>query len=263
MDIHKPKAAHSWREFLVEIGTIICGILIALGLEQVVEWMHWRHQVAEAREGISVELGGLLGLGQARADTLPCVERRLDELASLVDTAELKGELPAFGPPGFPSMAGWSSGVWQSAVAGQVSTHLTRAELRAYTAAYNFMAQIASTNRRELDVWTTLYGLAGPGRRFQATEPAVYRQAIAEARTLDNFIAGTGLRAGQVAEAGRLHFDTEFYRQYRDGSYQAIRRSLCQPFSGAPPAHYGASPLEGYLGRTRASPMTAKSLGYR
>ena len=26
MEIHKPKAAHSWREFAVEIGTIVCGI---------------------------------------------------------------------------------------------------------------------------------------------------------------------------------------------------------------------------------------------
>jgi hypothetical protein len=34
MDIHSPKAAHSIREFLIEIGTIICGILIALGLER-------------------------------------------------------------------------------------------------------------------------------------------------------------------------------------------------------------------------------------
>ena len=33
MEIHKPKAAHSVREFLIEIGTIVCGILIALGLE--------------------------------------------------------------------------------------------------------------------------------------------------------------------------------------------------------------------------------------
>lgn len=30
MDIHKPKAAHSFREFLIEIGTIVIGILIAL-----------------------------------------------------------------------------------------------------------------------------------------------------------------------------------------------------------------------------------------
>jgi hypothetical protein len=37
MEIHKPKAAHNVREFLIEIGTIVCGILIALGLEQAVE----------------------------------------------------------------------------------------------------------------------------------------------------------------------------------------------------------------------------------
>lgn len=34
MDIHKPKAAHSWREFLTEIGAIVCGILIAIRLER-------------------------------------------------------------------------------------------------------------------------------------------------------------------------------------------------------------------------------------
>ena len=45
MDIHRPKAAHSIREFLIEIGTIICGILIALGLEQGIEWLHWNHTV--------------------------------------------------------------------------------------------------------------------------------------------------------------------------------------------------------------------------
>ena len=36
MDIHKPHAAKNWREFAVEIGTIVVGILIALGLEQVI-----------------------------------------------------------------------------------------------------------------------------------------------------------------------------------------------------------------------------------
>ena len=56
MDIHKPKAAHSWREFLIEIGTIICGILIALGLEQVVESVHRGSEVREAREALHKEL---------------------------------------------------------------------------------------------------------------------------------------------------------------------------------------------------------------
>ena len=56
MDIHKPKAAHSWREFAVEIGTIICGILIALMLEQVVEAVHRNVEVKETREALRAEL---------------------------------------------------------------------------------------------------------------------------------------------------------------------------------------------------------------
>jgi hypothetical protein len=49
MEIHRPKAAHSIGEFLVEIATIICGILIALGLEQAIETLHWRHEVEVER----------------------------------------------------------------------------------------------------------------------------------------------------------------------------------------------------------------------
>ena len=56
MDIHKPKAAHSIREFLIEIGTIICGILIALGLEQVVEGLRVQREVAETREALNAEI---------------------------------------------------------------------------------------------------------------------------------------------------------------------------------------------------------------
>jgi hypothetical protein len=34
MHIHKPKPLHGIREFLSEIGVIVVGVLIALGLEQ-------------------------------------------------------------------------------------------------------------------------------------------------------------------------------------------------------------------------------------
>jgi hypothetical protein len=56
MDIHKPKAAHSIREFLIEIGTIICGILIALALEQAVEALRVQREVAETRAAIHAEI---------------------------------------------------------------------------------------------------------------------------------------------------------------------------------------------------------------
>lgn len=56
MDIHKPKPVHNWREFLTEISTIICGILIALALEQGVETAHHQQEVREAREALHQEI---------------------------------------------------------------------------------------------------------------------------------------------------------------------------------------------------------------
>lgn len=45
IDIHPaPHAALSWREFLTHIATIVLGIIIAIGLEQVVETIHRHHQ---------------------------------------------------------------------------------------------------------------------------------------------------------------------------------------------------------------------------
>jgi len=52
IDIHPPhKSDHTWTDFFIHIGTIILGILIALGLEQSLESLHQRHQLHELREG--------------------------------------------------------------------------------------------------------------------------------------------------------------------------------------------------------------------
>ena len=56
MEIHKPKAVHSIREFLIEIGTIICGILIALGLEQALEVSHWGHKIETVQRGLERQM---------------------------------------------------------------------------------------------------------------------------------------------------------------------------------------------------------------
>ena len=66
MDIHRPKAAHNIREFLTEIGTIICGILIALGLEQGIEAIHWAEKVHTANEQINAEVGAIYTYARER-----------------------------------------------------------------------------------------------------------------------------------------------------------------------------------------------------
>jgi hypothetical protein len=57
-----------------------------------VEALRWRAEVAETRRRLSVGPGALMGQ-EFRARTSICVERRLDELAAVVDDAARKGRL--------------------------------------------------------------------------------------------------------------------------------------------------------------------------
>jgi hypothetical protein len=56
LDVHPAHhAANSWRDFFVHIATIVLGLLIAVGLEQTVEYIHNQVQVAEFRKTLATE----------------------------------------------------------------------------------------------------------------------------------------------------------------------------------------------------------------
>ncbi len=72
MDIHKPKPWHGWRELAKEVGTIVLGVLIAIGLEQTVEALHHRDQARDMtaklrQEGIENRRVIAYDLGVCRA----------------------------------------------------------------------------------------------------------------------------------------------------------------------------------------------------
>ena len=56
LDVHPAHhAANSWRDFFIHIATIVLGLLIAISLEQIVEYFHHRSEVAETREALHRE----------------------------------------------------------------------------------------------------------------------------------------------------------------------------------------------------------------
>lgn len=56
LDVHAShETVHTWKGFFIHIATIVIGLLIAVGLEQTVEYFHHRHQVAEMRKALDVE----------------------------------------------------------------------------------------------------------------------------------------------------------------------------------------------------------------
>jgi hypothetical protein len=56
LDVHPPHApTHTWRDFFIHIATIVIGLIIAVGLEQTVEYIHHRHQLSEIHESLRLE----------------------------------------------------------------------------------------------------------------------------------------------------------------------------------------------------------------
>ena len=136
MHIHKPKPLHGVREFSSEISVIVVGILIALGLEQTVESLHWRHKVEQAEVRLRADLQYDITFAAQFGVLEPCAEAYLDRIQTdLVkhDAAEIM-RLYDFGPP-FERGA-WESVAWESAVASQIGDHIDNDRFQDYSEAF-------------------------------------------------------------------------------------------------------------------------------
>jgi hypothetical protein len=82
VDIHKPKPWHGFREFLKEYLIIVVGVLTALAGEQLVEYLHTQHQVAEARQALRDELRRNATDAAAAIEEDRCADAWMDRLAA-------------------------------------------------------------------------------------------------------------------------------------------------------------------------------------
>ncbi|WP_304179949.1 hypothetical protein [Phenylobacterium aquaticum] len=156
MEIHKPKAAHNWSEFLIEIGTIVCGILIALAGEQAVEAFHWRHEVEAERSALHDEARDNLSAVAYRLAEAPCIDRRLAELEEGF-RRQAKGVPLEFRQP-FARPPIWvaSTGTWDIAVSGQALGHMTHKEKLSFSDAFDSYKAFARLRNEEDVVWRRL-----------------------------------------------------------------------------------------------------------
>ena len=157
LDVHPPhEAAHSWRDFLIHIATITIGLLIALSLEGLVEAVHHRHMVAEARENLRREIAEnreLLAKDKRGLEGNAAVMRRnvavLDSLAK-----RMPGDDP--GAMSFPwYWSAPSSAAWQTARESGALTLMPYEELQRFTVLYGqqgFVNQDADTYIHDVTV---------------------------------------------------------------------------------------------------------------
>ena len=166
MEIHKPKPTHNWRELLTEIGVVVIGVCIALAAEQTVEWMHWENRVAAARKAIATETATNIRSGILRMRLGPCIEKRLDTLSQILDSASRSGSLPPVGEFGDIVNPIWLSAEWDSLMSSQTASHFPHHELSGLNYIYISVARANARQLQEVEAIAQIDTIAGPGRRI-------------------------------------------------------------------------------------------------
>ena len=179
MEIHRLKhPIHGLREFLKEVGIIVLGVLIALGAEQAVEALHWRHETEATEETLRDEIRSSLNFASERIIMFSCDAQRVRELYEQLRGSTRRWQAPAAwaGSPfiaSFPQVLGtphrpWATGIWDVAVADGALAHLPRSEVEAYSGIYREVEQLRAL---EEDV----------DRIVRALEPLAYDQSLDDA----------------------------------------------------------------------------------
>jgi len=159
MHFRLPKPLHGWREFAGEVGIIVIGVLIALGVQQIASAVHDRVSKHEAHEAVYAEIRQNLSYMKARMETQGCVERRLDEIGSLLAKA---GDGPISPQPkwiGQPAIWFNEDERWQAATASGRASLFSADEQSRLAGVYVATQRFVGAEEREQDAWAQLRGL--------------------------------------------------------------------------------------------------------
>jgi hypothetical protein len=137
MEIHAPdKPILTRKDFLFHMLTVVLGILIALTLDGIVTWGHYRVLVREARANIATELRNNKETIQKAVPEIQARQKQLQEIISTIDAVEKSRKLSGKLGYGFASYELYST-AWKTASVSGAVTHMEYEQLKDYTDAYD------------------------------------------------------------------------------------------------------------------------------
>lgn len=211
MQFHFPRPTHGWQEFAGEVAIIVLGVLIALGLGEIVGSVHDRASEAETRASIRDEVRINLQVMILRNGSEECLQNRLREIDAYLDASE-RGQRPArltwIGAPYAPLL---SHANFQSAQNTGKFMLLPPAEQRQLASFYVPFDDFNEANTREWYDWAQLRILAKISGPLRPETIDRLREAAQDARAADALIridlTQALDRGGTFGKLANLHGD--------------------------------------------------------
>jgi hypothetical protein len=231
MDIHRPKAAHNWREFLIEIGTIICGILVALALEQGIETMRHHELVTRSEDALRDNFSRFVKFSAMVDREEPCMTARAAEIRAILDDGAKTGRLGRIGVIPQPTPLPWQIDTWQAMIAAGAAPYLPDTKIVLYSRIAMSAVDLYAVATSEWEEWGALRSLSGPPRTFSAAEEALDRdtltRAVEQARLVRFFAQNTVTRIKGTHLLDQKALDDAVV----SGRNSAAALTLCHPIS--------------------------------
>ena len=222
LDVHVPHPTHTWKDFFIHIATITVGLLIAVSLEQTVEYLHRLHERHLLEDELHVEAEILqrnaeIDIEQydARIKWLLALRNDVNLLLSSHGKADPPVR-PYVAPPKGHGVEGTGTivllnPIWQGAQADGRMALLPEGLKRAYgvVAFRKGEVEAESEKYREADRKITSYVLQFSDLRTPTT-PAISRMSdaqLSEYRALltDDFVQTGNLRHSLINISGELN----------------------------------------------------------
>jgi hypothetical protein len=190
MEIHKPKPWRGSAELLKEIGTIVIGVLIALGAEQAVEAWHWHNVVGEEREALRDEIGHLRAAMMGRLELEPCYVARLADVKEIIRRHDANQPLGIAAPMGRPLYPPTPRPIWELAVADQSLAHMKLSEKRRFIETYEWVSVYEGITENERNALRELQSL-NHADKLTTADWSNIREAYEHAVESHGIIAGS------------------------------------------------------------------------
>lgn len=195
-----------------EVGSIVLGVLIALGIGEIAEAARWKLRVDSSTSAMTQELKQNHYIYVERTIVQPCIEDRLGEIQAILLTARNTGVLPKIENVWGPGGRFMQSTAFDVSNSEGVPLHMNSAKAHELAQIYQAGDYYRVAAEKEREYWTNLFMLKYYAGRMDAEMLGLLLESLAGAKTYGAEVAILAQQAhDELTKAGiSVEYEPEF-----------------------------------------------------